>query len=748
LLAYLDDTLDSSQVKQIGQKVAESDTAQELIARIKQVTRRRRLTTPPVGGPGTKIDPNLIAEYLDNKLSEDDVAEVEQICLGSDVHLAEVAACHQILTLVMGEPILIPPTSRQRMYGLVKGREAIPFRRPPAEDRVEREREESYETDETLRLGLPALRRGSWTSRLILIGGGLAVCALLALVVIQALQLGALRSKEDNTALASGQEKKATEQQGQGPAANQETKPEGSAQQGQTSKETQQTRPGTGKETTRKETGSGSQGQNPSGTGKRVPSEKTPPGKPSNDVVPVADFVQLDDPQDPALLLQYDSKKKTWRRLDSHNSKVMTGERLVSLPGFQSVVDTESGVRLILWGQQPEMSFYVMPTIEKRLGPDGKVTDVKVQSVQLPRTTESMVELHRNDEFSLDLTLLRGRVVLQNRQGKPIHVRVRFHNPTKPFKDGVWDLTLPDKGTDVLLERWSDQNPGEPFYADATNPDRIGPIAYVRAIVRKGSVEVLERDLPITLKAPPGKSWLVWNSRQGTAAPIMLQVLPDYATGEANMTKLPEEQRKELIDIKRQIRLVEEEMASKMAMLNVDAVLTDFLKSDNGFKILLALRCYAALDDLPALIDAAGIDEPQRGGIRIKAIGNLHRWLENERENDARLYQAFRDEKFSDLEAQDAMTMLHGFSSRDVVEAATYKTLINYLGSPKAALREMAAQALYFQLRSVFPKELQEEVYNIPYSASAPPEVRQKAQEAWNALLERGKLPPKLKAPG
>src|SRR5438067_1616031 len=68
LLAYLDDTLEPSQAKLIGQKVAESDTAQELIARIKQVTRRRRLTTPPEKGPGGKVDPNSIAEYLDNTL--------------------------------------------------------------------------------------------------------------------------------------------------------------------------------------------------------------------------------------------------------------------------------------------------------------------------------------------------------------------------------------------------------------------------------------------------------------------------------------------------------------------------------------------------------------------------------------------------------------------------------------------------------------------------------------------------------
>src|SRR3954454_11260008 len=92
LLAYLDDTLQASEIKEIGQKVSESDAAQELIARIKQVTRRRRLTTPPATGPGSKVDPNTIAEYLDNELSAEQLAEVEQVCLASDVHLAEMAA--------------------------------------------------------------------------------------------------------------------------------------------------------------------------------------------------------------------------------------------------------------------------------------------------------------------------------------------------------------------------------------------------------------------------------------------------------------------------------------------------------------------------------------------------------------------------------------------------------------------------------------------------------------------------------
>src|SRR5438128_4473734 len=130
LLAYIDDTLEPTQAKEIGQKVAESDVAQELIERIKAVTRRRGLTIPPASGPD-RIDANTVSDYLDNDLAPEAISEVEELALNSDVHLAEIAACHQILTLVLGEPANVPPTARQRMYGLIKGRESIPYRKAP-----------------------------------------------------------------------------------------------------------------------------------------------------------------------------------------------------------------------------------------------------------------------------------------------------------------------------------------------------------------------------------------------------------------------------------------------------------------------------------------------------------------------------------------------------------------------------------------------------------------------------------------
>src|SRR5207249_4080092 len=118
LLAYLDDILEASEARDMGAKVAESGVAQSLVTRIHEVMRRRRLLAPDVEGPGMGVDPNVIAEYLDNTLSPDDVADIEKVCLESDIHLAEVAACHQILTLVLGDPLPIVPRSRERMYAL------------------------------------------------------------------------------------------------------------------------------------------------------------------------------------------------------------------------------------------------------------------------------------------------------------------------------------------------------------------------------------------------------------------------------------------------------------------------------------------------------------------------------------------------------------------------------------------------------------------------------------------------------
>ncbi|MBI1311116.1 hypothetical protein GC176_07390 [bacterium] len=118
LLAYLDDILEPAQAREIGAKISESGYASSLVEHIREVMRQRRLGAPDASGPGMGLDPNAVAEYLDNTLTPEDVADIEKVCLESDLHLAEVAACHQILTIVLGEPVDVPERTRERMYVL------------------------------------------------------------------------------------------------------------------------------------------------------------------------------------------------------------------------------------------------------------------------------------------------------------------------------------------------------------------------------------------------------------------------------------------------------------------------------------------------------------------------------------------------------------------------------------------------------------------------------------------------------
>ena len=124
LLAYLDDILEPSQAREIGEKISESGYASSLVEHIREVMRKRRLGAPDPSGPGMGLDPNSVAEYLDNTLTPEEVADIEKICLESDLHLAEVAACHQVLTIVLGEPVDVPEKTRERMYVLGESRKA------------------------------------------------------------------------------------------------------------------------------------------------------------------------------------------------------------------------------------------------------------------------------------------------------------------------------------------------------------------------------------------------------------------------------------------------------------------------------------------------------------------------------------------------------------------------------------------------------------------------------------------------
>lgn len=97
LLAWMDGVLPAEAAGQLAEKVAGSAVAQTLANRIRDVVTRPTIAAAPVEGRGLAADPNSAAEFLDNVLPPDRLAEFERVCIESDMQLAEVADCHRLL---------------------------------------------------------------------------------------------------------------------------------------------------------------------------------------------------------------------------------------------------------------------------------------------------------------------------------------------------------------------------------------------------------------------------------------------------------------------------------------------------------------------------------------------------------------------------------------------------------------------------------------------------------------------------
>ncbi len=125
LLAYLDQVLDEQTAAEIAEKIRQSEVASEILQRIEDVLRRPKLGAPELSGRGMQVDPNTVAEYLDNVLSKEQVADFEKSCLESNTLLAEVASCHRVLANILDEPVEVPPECREKLYQLFQRRKEL-----------------------------------------------------------------------------------------------------------------------------------------------------------------------------------------------------------------------------------------------------------------------------------------------------------------------------------------------------------------------------------------------------------------------------------------------------------------------------------------------------------------------------------------------------------------------------------------------------------------------------------------------
>jgi hypothetical protein len=128
LLAWLDGVLPDGEQQELGAKVSSSVTAAHLVDRIRTAVSRTAIGAPKTDGRGLTEDPNSVAEYLDNTLSSDQLEAFERICIESELHLAEVAACHGLLAELARDPTVQHGLHgderqriQQRLWGLLAG---------------------------------------------------------------------------------------------------------------------------------------------------------------------------------------------------------------------------------------------------------------------------------------------------------------------------------------------------------------------------------------------------------------------------------------------------------------------------------------------------------------------------------------------------------------------------------------------------------------------------------------------------
>jgi hypothetical protein len=717
LLAYLDDTLPASEAKSMGEKLAESEPAQEVVERIKNVIRRRRLTVPPAS---SRIDANTLAEYLDNEISPDLAEELERICLSSDVHLAEVSSCHQVLSLILGEPPAAPEQAVKRMYALAKGETPGPVKKAAKPAAVEKPAATQREADDALRMGLPSVFVKDWANRAMIFALGAVACLV---IVVGAMQL--LKQPDDpNNSNKTGEQQVAQNDKNAGKSDDKalETikvapKPEPSPEpkpgvllppkiddkkddkidgkKPEVKIEPKPVVPLSPKIDDKKPAAKEDELPPPAfGT---VVDQKVdeamaalPNDPPSTKVVTIGTLAEPAKGQTPVVLQQL-PKFNDWKRLTT-KSEVFTARPIVALPGSKASIITSKGVKVTPWGNIFEQN----PS---------------------PPVNESLVIFHENSTLDLDLTLLRGRILVSSNRNEPVVVRIRFEADNDPkSSESSWLLRLSGTNPEALIDRWSILPPGEPAHSEKDDSPRKGPSLNLACLALSGTVLLKTPTEAVTLRPAPDTN-LALSLGSGkkllTMSQAALPWLDAKYTGPTEFVKVRNE--------------INNAFTGKAA----DVAIAELLRVNDPLTRRSAVRILGAIDDLPGLLDALAQESVDQ---RFAAAQTLGYWIALSPDNDRKLYDIVK-QRLKANEPEIFMTLLHGFSPQMLSQPPTYELLIEYLKHRQIEIRELAAKNLYINVPAGS---------NIPYDA-ADPAKREKGYQMWLKLIPPGKLPPAAK---
>lgn len=107
LLAYRDGVLSPQDQEDMHRRIQQNGPIASLLRQINELVAGNELRSPKLTATGLG-DVNNVAEYLDDALTTDKVAELERLCLQNADHLCELAHCHQLLAEAMQTHISVP----------------------------------------------------------------------------------------------------------------------------------------------------------------------------------------------------------------------------------------------------------------------------------------------------------------------------------------------------------------------------------------------------------------------------------------------------------------------------------------------------------------------------------------------------------------------------------------------------------------------------------------------------------------
>lgn len=668
LLAYLDDTLEPAQATLIGHKLAESPDALRLVERIRKVTRRRGLSTPPSTGTGTPSDPNTVAGYLSDGLPPEQLREFEETCIESDTHLAEVAACHQILTLLLSEQIRVPPTAYRRMYKLVKGRESIPGRKPgnaiPVGGMIEPPPADD-DSDAPFLLGMSDGGKGGGNS---LLRWGLAAVLAAGFVVAAILvwPTGPAERKNPEVALKPNDPLRTVEPKAVPPKPPEER----------------------------------GEPVSPMPAPEKPPEEPmpvppvepmpVPPVEPKKD--PLLELVpaktpprggrgagpELDETSQPVVVTK--AGEPAWVTVvPGEKGRLFTSDRVVALPGFNKVKLNVDGGQLTLWGNVPELQ--PIPVLESAITPHEPYPD-----------------------FVADFTLHVGRVYLTATRAAGAKFRLRF-------LDEIWDVTVADK-SEVAVEVSAEASPA------ADEPSRVVAVLHVNA----GSAAFRSRHKEVP-KVAAGEE-LVWTSfaeglvgpqkpppdskRRNSAYYARLGIAPNADAAKAMLSAV--------------------EAAGKRVAVapTVIGVLDELSQDESGSPAppCLATYCAAALGQYGKVADA--LNDPNRYLVRL--AGRHAARLAFASAGGEEFFKAAARKLRLDKEGEQILSAgLRGLTDPQRKSAAVIDLLVKQLEANEVAVRDLAFDLLVYWVDK--PAQMNKALF--PFDAGAPADIRAPVVAAW-----------------